>query len=122
MTTLPVISATWLGKCLPKVASGGSGAMGEPWGSGVGSGVWDLGCFLGKRFLHDWASEQRSRRATAWKRLVWTSRSFLVFMTNVRNLRNPFVCGKSNTFSVNKSTSFSGDHAGDGLGFGGNVN
>ena len=36
-----MISATWLGKCLPKVASGGSGAMGEPWGSGVGSGVWD---------------------------------------------------------------------------------
>ena len=36
--------------------------------------------FSGKRFLHDWASEQRSRRATAWKRLVRASRIFFVFM------------------------------------------
>ncbi len=38
------------------------------------------GCFCGKWFLHDWASEQRSRPATTWKRLVQTSRIFFVFM------------------------------------------
>ena len=61
-----------------KVSCPGSHRMG--WGSGMGSGVWGLGCFGGKRFLHDWASERRSRRATAWKRLVRTSRILLVFM------------------------------------------
>ena len=44
--------------------------------------------FIGNRFLHDWASEWRSRRATTGKRLVQTSRIFFVFMTNVRNLIN----------------------------------
>ena len=46
------------------------------------------GYFWGKRFLHDWASEQRSWRATAWKRLVRASRIFFVFIGKVRNLRN----------------------------------
>ncbi len=45
---------------------------------------------FGKRFLHDWASEQRSRRDTTVKRLVRTSRIFFVFMGKVTNPRNQF--------------------------------
>ena len=72
------------------------GIWGGVWG--LGSGVWGLGCFGGKRFLHDWASERRSRRATTGKRLVRTSRIFFVFMGKVTNMRNP--C------SVRNSTDF----------------
>ena len=61
--------------------------------------------FLGKRFLHDWASEQRSRRATAWKRLVWTSRIFFVFMTNVRNLIN-CLFSRENVYFKNRFSYF----------------
>ena len=64
--------------------------------------------FFGKRFLHDWASEQRSRRATAWKRLVRTSRIFFVFMRILYIYRiRLFFCETSNPFPVNKSTPFS---------------
>ena len=58
--------------------------------------------FFGKRFLHHWASEQRSRRATTGKRLVWASRIFFVFMRILYIYRNrSFFCEKQYTpFSV----------------------
>ena len=53
--------------------------------------------FFGKRFLHDWASEQRSQRATAWKRLVRASRIFFVFRVKVRNLII-YLCSGENSY------------------------
>ena len=42
--------------------------------------------YISKQFLRHSASEQRSRRATAWKRLVWLSRIFLVSSSKMEQM------------------------------------
>ena len=45
--------------------------------------------FFGKRFLHDWASEQRWRRDTAGKLIVMTSRIFFTLIKNEKSVKMP---------------------------------